>query len=110
MPSLRHRRETGPLYRAIERLDPAPLGWAAAVVRDGRDVGDGGDLETGRLERADGLFASRAGTLHEHLDLTHAVLHRAARGAVGAERGGVGRALAGSLEAGQAGTAPCDRG
>src|SRR4051794_33913621 len=32
-------------------LDPAPLGRAAAVVRDGRDVGDGADLEAGGLER-----------------------------------------------------------
>src|SRR5207244_338644 len=30
-------------------LDPAPLRSAAAVVRDGRDVLDRGDLEPGRL-------------------------------------------------------------
>src|SRR5512143_918334 len=38
-------------------LDPAPLGRAAAVVRDRGDVLDGGDLEAGRLQRADGRLA-----------------------------------------------------
>src|SRR5262249_57136176 len=48
-------------------LDAAPLGRAAAVVRDGRDVLDGGDLETRHLERTDGGLTAGAGTLHPHL-------------------------------------------
>src|SRR6185369_11113921 len=48
-------------------LDAAPLGRAAAVVRDGRDVLDGGDLESRHLERTDGCLATGAGTLHPHL-------------------------------------------
>src|SRR6187455_2358834 len=109
MPSRRHRRQTGPLYRAMAGvLDSAPLGRAATVVGDGRDVGDGGDLEAGSLERADGLLATRAGTLHEHLDMAHAVLHGALGGSVRAEGGSVGGALAGALEARETRAAPGD--
>src|SRR4029079_328700 len=108
--------------RSCLRSDRAPLGGAAAVVRDGGDVGDRGDLESGRLEGADRLLAagartlhvdpalSRAAarTLHVDLDLAHAVLHRPLAGAIGRQRGRVRRALAGALEAGHAGGAPAD--
>src|ERR687895_1841841 len=89
-------------------LDPSPLRWAAAVMRDWGHVGDGGDLEAGRLERADRLLAAAARTLHEDLDLSHPMVH----GASGGEVGGLGRGVRGTLpralEAGQAGTAPAD--
>src|SRR5262245_10924908 len=88
--------------------DAAPLGGAAAVVRNGGDVGDRGDLEAGRLERPDRLLAAGAGALHVDLDLAHAVLHRALRGAVGGEGCCVRGALAGALEPGNAGRAPAD--
>src|SRR4051794_1646268 len=88
--------------------DPAPLGRAAAVVRDGRHVGDRGDLEAGGLQRPDGLLATGTRALDEDLDLAHPVLHRLLRGDVGGERGGVRRALAGTLEAGHARRAPAD--
>src|SRR4029079_6118328 len=96
--------------RSCLRSDRAPLGGAAAVVRDGGDVGDRGDLEAGRLERTDRLLAAGARTLHVDLDLAHAVLHRPLGGAVGRERGRVRRALAGALEPGHAGRAPADQG
>src|SRR6478736_4575264 len=89
-------------------LDAAPLGRAATVVRDGGDVGDGADFEAGRLERTDRLLPAGARTLHVDLDLAHAVLHRTLGGAVGRQGGGIGRALAGALEAGRAGRAPAD--
>src|SRR5680860_280908 len=88
--------------------DPAPLGRAAAVVRDGSHIGDGRDLEPGRLERANGLLTSTAGALDEDLDLAHAVLHRALCRDVRGLRGRIGRALAGALEADQARAAPAD--
>src|SRR3972149_6688309 len=88
--------------------DPAPLGRSAAVVRDGRDVRDGGHLEPGRLERADGLLTAGAGALDEDLDLPHAVLHGPPRGAVRAHGSGVRRALPRALEAGHAGAPPGD--
>src|SRR6476469_4227718 len=91
-------------------LDAAPLGRAATVVRDGGDVGDGADLEAGRLERPDRLLAAGARTLHVDLDLAHAVLHRTLGRAVRREGRRVGRALAGALEAGNAGGAPADDG
>src|SRR5204863_5133135 len=65
-------------------LDPAPLRRAATVVWDGGDVGDGGDLEAGSLERPDRLLATGTGALHEDLDLAHAMLHGALGGPVGA--------------------------
>ena len=52
MPSRRQSLETGPRYRAMAGpSDPAPLGGAAAVVWEWRHVGDGADLEAGRLQR-----------------------------------------------------------
>src|SRR3989337_4350183 len=104
-------RHTASLYRPIylpPSLASPPLGRAAAVWRERLDVGDGGDLEPGRLERADRLLAAAAGALHEDLDLAHAVLHRALRGDVRRLRSGVRRALAGALEADQPGAAPAD--
>src|SRR6476620_3962585 len=90
------------------RSDPAPLGGAAAVVRDGGDVGDRGDLEAGGLEGTDRLLAAGARTLHVNLDLAHAVLHGTARSAVSRERRSVRRALARALEAGDTRRAPAD--
>src|SRR6478752_9710115 len=91
-------------------LDAAPLGRAAAVVRDGGDVGDGADLEAGRLERPDRLLAAGARTLHVDLDLAHAVLHRTLGRAVRRQGRRIRGALAGALEAGHAGRAPADDG
>src|SRR5687768_7202293 len=88
--------------------DAASLGRATTVVRDGRDVGDGGDLQAGRLEGADGLLAAGPRTLHVDLDLAHAVLHRTLGGAISREGRGIRGALAGALEAGDAGRAPRD--
>src|SRR5215469_12452492 len=79
--------------------DPAPLGRAAAVVGDRGDVLDGADLQAGCLERADRGFPARAGALHEHVDLAHAVFHGAAGGCLGGHLGGVRRRLARPLEA-----------
>src|SRR5207237_123930 len=98
-------RQTGSVYLAIGS-DPSPLRWTAAVVRDGGDVGDGGDLQASGLQRADGLLATCPGSLHEDLDVAHAVLHGALGGAFRGLRGGVGRALARALEADQARTPP----
>src|SRR5689334_22793599 len=94
----------------LPRSDPAPLGGAAAVVGDRRDVGDRGDFEARGLERADRLLATGARSLDEDLDLTHSVLHRATGRAIGRERRCVRRALPGALEAGDAGGAPADHG
>src|SRR6185295_4041390 len=86
-------------HRVLTRLDAAPLGRAAAVVRDGGDVGDRADFESGGLERPDRLLTAGAGALHVDLDLAHAVLHGAPGSAVSRERSSIGRALAGALEA-----------
>src|SRR5258705_13755516 len=91
-------------------LDAAPLGRVATVVRDGADVGDGADLEAGRLERTDRLLSPSARTLHVDLDLAHAVLHRTLGRAISRERRRVRGALAGTLEPGHAGGAPADDG
>src|SRR6266536_1087821 len=64
----------------LERSDPAPLGRAAAVVGGRGDVLDGADLEADRTQRTDRGLTAGAGTLHEHVDLAHAVVHRAANG------------------------------
>src|SRR3954470_1159018 len=91
-------------------LDPAPLGRTAAVVRLGGDVGDGADLEAGGLEGTDRGLPAGAGTLHEHVDLLHAVLGRLAGGALGGHLRGERRGLARALETDVAGGGPRDDG
>src|SRR5438132_1016140 len=73
-------------------LDAPPLRWTATVVRDGRDVGDRGDLESGRLQGSDGGLAAGSRALDEDLDLLEAVLHGAAGRCLGRDLGGKGRA------------------
>src|SRR5690606_30724154 len=85
---------------------PAPLRGAAAVVGDGGDVFDAGDLDAGALDRPDGGLAPGAGTLHLDVDLADAVLHRATGSLLGSHLGGVGGGLAGALEADVAGGRP----
>src|SRR4029077_6837946 len=89
-------------------LDPAPLGRAAAVVGDGGDVGDRGDLEAGWLEAADRRLAARARALDADLRCLQAVLHRLARRRLGGDLGGERRALARALEALASGRPPGD--
>src|SRR3979411_3509454 len=79
-------------------LDPAPLGRRAAVVGLGGDVGDGADLEAGRLQGTDRGLPAGTGALHEHVHLLHAVLGRLAGGALGGHLGGERRGLARALE------------
>src|SRR3954447_20399561 len=88
--------------------DPSPLPGAAAVVCLGGDVLDAGDLEPGGLQRADRGLATRAGALHEDLDLLHALLDALAGRRVGGHLGGERRRLARALEAGAAGGLPRD--
>src|SRR6266581_4822538 len=87
-------------------LDAPPLRWPAAVVRNRRHIGDGGDLETRRLQGADGGLAAGSRALDEDLDLLEAVLHGAPRRRFGRDLGGKGRALARPLETLAAGAAP----
>src|SRR3954469_20129927 len=90
--------------------DAAALGRAHAVVRRGRDIADGADLETGGGQRADGGLTTGTRALDEDVDLAHAVLHGTTRGSLGShlrgERGGLARAL----EADLAGGGPGDHG
>src|ERR1041384_1537259 len=83
--SRRQRWQSAPVYRAMYRYpsDPAPLGRAAAIVRNRGDILDRADLEAGRLQRPDRGLPARARALDEHLDLLEAVLLRLARGVLG---------------------------
>src|SRR5688500_6483400 len=92
----------------VPSLDPAPLRWAAAVVRDRRHIGDRRDLEARRLERADRRFAPGARTADEDLDRAHALLDRLARRVLGGDLRRVRRALPRALPAGRAGGRPRD--
>src|SRR5205807_3653559 len=46
----------------IKKSDAALFGWTATIVRHGSDVADDGEIETDRLESADGGVAAGAGT------------------------------------------------
>src|SRR3954453_10045374 len=105
--SRRQRLQSAPVYLAITS-NPPPLRWAAAVVRNWSHVLDGADLEADRLQAPDGGLAAGAGTLHEHVDLAHAVLLGAARGGLGGHLRGERRRLAGALEPHLAGARPGD--
>src|SRR5690606_12118365 len=81
----------------------------AAIVRNRRDVLDGGDLKSDRLQRAQRRLAAATGTLHEHLDSAHAVILGLLAGILGRDLGGIGRRLARALEAPVPGRRPRDR-
>src|SRR5215469_2780294 len=100
--SRRQRLQSAPVYRAIcAPSDPPPLWRAAAIVRNRRNVLDGTNLEASRLQRPDRRLTARAWTLHEDIDLAHAMLHRAAsgrlRGHLRCEWRGLPRALKSDL-------------
>src|SRR3954452_10161032 len=80
----------------------------ASVVGNRGYVADGADLEADGLQRADRGLAAGAGTLHEHVDLAHAVLLRATGGRLGGHLRGERRRLAGALEADLPGAGPSD--
>src|SRR5476651_1071537 len=90
------------------RLHAAALAGAAAVVRDRRDVDDGGDLQADGLEGADGAVAAEAGTGDADDDVLEAVRHRVAGGVLGDDLGGVGGGLARAAEVALAGAGPGD--
>src|SRR6185369_15277063 len=85
---------------------PALLARAAAVVRDGRRVLDGLDVQPVGLERPDGGFPSGAGPGDPHVHGTHAVLLRAVRAIGRGQLRREGRSLAGALEPDAPGGAP----
>src|SRR3954468_7402401 len=88
--------------------NPSALRRAAAVVRNWGRVLNGADLEADSLQAPDGGLTAGAGTLHEHVDLAHAVLLRATRGRLGGHLRGERRRLPGALEAHLAGARPGD--
>src|SRR5215469_16902994 len=107
--SRRQRLQSAPVYRAMRApSDPAPLGRAAAIVRNRRHVLDGANLEAGRLERPDRGLTPRAWTLHENVDLAHAMLHRAAGGRLGGHLRCEWRRLPRALESDLTGRGPGD--
>src|SRR5690242_11010261 len=90
-------------------LHPAPLRWAATVMRNRRDVGNAADLQTDRVQRAHRRFAARPRALDAHFDVLDAALLRCAPGALGRDLRGERRRLARALEAGVAGGRPRER-
>src|SRR5690349_12815458 len=81
----------------------------AAVVRDRRDVGNVGDLQTAGVERTHGRLAARAGALDAHFDHLHAVLLRGNASLLGGDLRGERRALARAAETAAAGRRPGQR-
>src|SRR6185503_15151490 len=73
-----HPRSTPRAVRA--GLDAPALLGPDPVVGHRRDVLDARDLQAGGRQRADRGLATRAGALHEHVDLLQPVLLRLAGG------------------------------
>ena len=82
-----------------ERLDPALLRRAAAVVRDRGHVADRHDPEPDRGERLDGGLAAAARTLHPHVHPPQPEVHGLAAAVLGGDGGGERGGLLGALEA-----------
>src|SRR5690606_27931494 len=87
-------------------LVAAALPRAAAVMRNRRAVGDRRDLQATGSQRAHGHLPAGARPGDDDLNLTHAVLHRLARGALGCYLGRIRRALARATEARAASARP----
>ena len=68
-------------------------------MRDGGDVLDHRDFETGGLQRADSGFTTRAGALDEDLDGLQAMLHGCLCGSLGRGLRGEGGGLFAATEA-----------
>src|SRR3954470_24338861 len=88
--------------------DPPALRRTAAVVRHRGHVLDLPDLEAGGLQGADRGLAAGAGTLHEDVDLLHAVLLRLAGAVLGGHLRRERRRLARALEPDVPGRGPAD--
>ena len=69
-------RSTGCYYPNRNLLHAPALGRPAAVVRNGRHIANGRDVETHRLKRTQRGLASRARPAHFHFKRAHAVFHR----------------------------------
>lgn len=91
-----------------ERLDAAAFGRTAAVVGDGGDIPNEGDLEVFLLEGAQGSFATRARAFDVDGDGAHAVISGLASGVLGSHLSGKGGGLAGAFEAAGAARGPSD--
>ena len=88
----------------------APLfAWPAAVVRHGRDVLDGLDIQTGRLQRGDGAFSSAARSTNLDVDILNSELCRFFRSLLRRTLAGKWSTLAASLESASSGTGPTQR-
>ena len=81
---------------------------AATAMRNRSGINDGIEVESGRLESANGLFPSRTETFDLHRDGLDAKRSRFQGGGLGGDFGGVRRRLAGSLESGRTGRAPAE--
>ena len=99
----------GGIPRRRNRLDPAFLPRAAAVVRNGGHIFNRLHVQAGGLQGGDGAFATGARPLHPHIDIFHAEFHRLLGGLLRGALAGEGGALAAPLEAAGAGAGPAER-
>src|SRR4029079_3645252 len=126
VPSRRASLHLGPVYRATfasykftssrstalfawaesSSLNTAPFWRTAAVVRNGRDIRDAGDLDAQRVERTHRRFASRARALDAHFQVLHSAFDCDPAGCLGRDLRSERRRLARALEAGAAGRRP----
>src|SRR4029078_3933783 len=86
--------------------DAALFGRTAAVVGDGSDVADNGEIEPDGLESADGGFAASAGTRDDDFDFLEAVTHGLAGRVLRDHLGGVGGTFARAFKPDFAGARP----
>src|SRR5690606_36519458 len=84
------------------------LGRAAPIVRHRRHVGNRADPNAGSLQRTDSCFATRTRTLHDNVDLLHAVFLSLTRCILCRNARRIWRALTRALEARRTAACPAD--
>src|SRR4026207_2449302 len=113
MPSRRHRRQTGPMQRAmysysLKDLNAATLRGPATVVRNRRDVANRLHLDPHGLQRTNRRLTARPWALHPDVDRAKSIRFRGVARAHRGLRRGKRRPLPGPLEADAPRTRPRD--
>ena len=123
MPSRRHKRQTGPVYLAMDFifdcycflfdmsgvLDATFLAGTATIVWQRGDIFDGFHLEASRFKGRDGTLATTARSLDLHFYVLDSKFLSLFGSLLGSTLTGKRGALAAPLETTRAGTCPTER-
>ena len=90
----------------IKKLNAPFLARTTSIVRNGRHVLDRLDIQTGRLQRRDGAFATTAGAFDPNVNFFHAILEGLFSRLLGRHLSGKWSALPAALEVARTAAGP----